>query len=89
MEGVQNVDGIVCGTRDGPEVHGDTQGKVLRLVLELDDEELRLGVLEAGEEDSPQTISKESVEQDLSDLRALLADLLRLQQYEKVADENR
>jgi hypothetical protein len=89
MEGVQNVVNDHSGGRHGLEVHDDTQGMVLRLVLQLDDEELRLGCLEAGEGDAPETVSKDSVEQDLSKLRLQLADLLGLQRHGKVADQIR
>lgn len=60
----------------------------LKLVLQLADEMLRFGVLEQGEGDARQTISKDSVEEDLSILRVRLADLLDLRHQGKVSDQN-
>lgn len=68
---------------------GDTPGMKIKLVLRMDDEELRLGVLQQGDGDGPEVIGKESVEEDLSLLRVHLADLLGLQYHGKVADQNR
>jgi hypothetical protein len=88
MEGVHEHE-MESGAGDGPEAHDDKPSTTIRLKLQLDDEELRLGVLEGGEGDAPQTVSKESVEEDLSKLQAQLAGLLGLQHYGKVADQNR